>query len=264
MGIKKHYFITSHFNYNSYKSRNRLTTEFLERYPNVLVLEGSYNNEFLFKGERYNLSGAGWATCYMLNNFIKENRDTIESLTFIDADVILWPEFFENIVKEHERNASKPFYLQPYSSVNKREEEGSVNSLLYEIVTNDCYSSYFHTGYVYSYNRKLLNILNVFPESLVLGGYDTVLYYSLLKLSGPFKQLILTIDNDAVVKELVAFYNKFILNSVSYGFLNGHITTFEHGRMINRKYNSRMGLYKNLSLKVVEDYFSYRNEDNEF
>lgn len=254
-----HYFITSHFNFCGYKSRNKLTREFLERYPNVIVLEGSYDNNYLFNGEKYKLESAGWATNFMLNIFIRKNWNSIKSLTFIDADIILYDNFFSLVESAHEENEDTAYFLCPYSQVNNREGLGTDLSLLSQIIECDNYSSYFHTGYIYSYNKKMLEKIGVFPESLVIGGFDTVLYYCLLKLVDPFLELLGKIKNRRICDELVNFYNR--INGVKFDYLKGRIHTFEHGRMINRRYNSRFELYENINEKIIKDYFEFRNED---
>lgn len=253
------YFITCHFNYCNYESRNRLTKEFNKRYPDVWILEVAYSNEpFKFdyaknwKGYRFE-KFKGWATNEVMNLFIEEvGSDNINSLTFIDADVILYDTFFDLVREKMKEYAELELFIQPYSEMRFEGNELNYLSCLNYVKKFSKYSDRAHTGLVYSYSGKLIKKIGKFPTCMVLGGFDTILYLSLLKRY--------EINNFTFISnEIEEFFNK--MDKVHFLCLDGVISTEYHGKPENRQYTSRIQLYRNLNDKVIEDYFYSRKED---
>ena len=145
-----HYFMTIYFNYCCYNSRYTLTKEFCERYPNVILIEIAYENRpFLFKNSfKYREPKFyGWATNVYINKFVKEHSD-IESLTFIDSNLILEDMFFSDIEFCMDMNQDRPLYIQPYSVVDEK------LGIMYDYKVNGSYGG--HSGLCYSYNKKII------------------------------------------------------------------------------------------------------------
>lgn len=266
-----HYFLSCYFNYCDYESREKLTREFINRYPNVILIEVAFEDQNFkfsdcvhYRKEQFD----GWATNWALNKFIKDNWNDLESVTFIDSDTILEKDFFDDI-KHVFNSTDRPLYLQPYSCAQEHINGTFIerSGVMYAYKTYREYSCYFHTGLAYSYNRKFLEIVGSFPEKLSLGSFDQFLYYCLFKLDKHITYLYKQIDNNEVITELVNYRRKFNeIKPENFNYLFGNVYTFQHGNKENRGYNTRAYLYRgmtdsNSKLKIIKEYFKSRKED---
>lgn len=259
-----HYFITCYHNICGYEKRKKLTKEFLERYPQVTLIEEVYeennfksifNHKDTFKTRTEEI---GFINNIQINKFIEEVWEDLESLTFIDSDVILYEDFFDKVVEKLDIYDETSLFIQPFSTLeiiydNKNKVSKHYEGAIYKKSTN------FHTGLIYTYNRHFLETIDKkFPEFLLLGSYDTFLYNCLFEDEEALDNYLNNF-NEAEQIELVSFYLK--LQGTITEHINEHIKTFAHGNYVNRKYNDRMELYKSLTNEVILEYFKGRKED---
>ena len=218
-----HYFISCYFNVCQFSRRRTLTQEFIKRYPNVIVFEIAYgNNDFQLEGsvklrsEKF----TGWETCRLINWFVSVKH--FKSITFIDSDVILYDGFFEKVVKKVESYEDEPVFIQPYDRAqnlyeNKKYIGEMVDGCIKNCLKNRYFSNKAHTGLVYTYNKAFFSQVKRLPETLVLGGYDTVLYLSILREEVRFADLLMAINNEMMSNELSSFYDSCV--GVRYDYL---------------------------------------------
>ena len=257
-----HLFVTCYFNYCDYKVRYQLTKEFIERYPFVQLIEVAYGSDpFKFsdvpgviqhRQERF----TGWASNKYLNQFISSNPEAL-SITFIDSDCFLEPDFVDKVIEKVE-SVEGPYFIQPYKTMRYLFEENQVTPEVNGIVKDKIRPH--HTGLAYTYNRALLDLICPLPESLVLGGYDTILY--LILLNGDFNGFCNKIANKDIVQELYIFKSRFI--GVRVDNCGGCIITGYHGDLQKRAYNTRLALYKDITESTIISYFESRKEDEPF
>ena len=246
------YFITIYFNYFEFKRRYNLTKQFINRYPNVILIEISYGcDKFKFKGENvlhYREEHSGWVTNKYINKFCEDHKDA-NSITFIDADIILPNYFFENVINRM-NGEKRCIFIQPYHILN-REYSNEITRC--KSVDNEK----GHTGMIYTYSNKFINLIK-FPECLVLGGFDTLLFQALLKEDRNFNGLCNIID-DSMRDELIIFY-KLVYNLCTYDYIDQTIFSYYDGK--NKRYNERFLLYKNINQDVIDKYMETRQEDD--
>lgn len=247
------YFISIYFNYFEFKRRYNLTKQFIDAYPQVILIEIAYGcDKFKFNGPNvlhYREEQAGWVTNKYINKFVEEHRDA-NSITFMDADIIVPYDFFTK-VKNRMNGENKCLFVQPYTTLRRQYSNEKVYSQLSDIGKEG------HTGMIYTYSNKFINLIR-FPECLVLGGFDTVLYQALLKQDRNFDGLC-NVVGKKVSQELVVFY-QLVKNLCSYDHINQEIYSYYDGN--NKQYKERFFLYPKLNQEIIDKYFESRNEDD--
>lgn len=262
------YFVTTYFNYLGSVRRKQLSQEFMARYPYFIMLEVIFpGQESVFEESiKIYKEEVKFYNNELINYFIKNHPD-VKTLTFVDSDCILPERFQSKIIREHSNFLrSRPrtsLFIQPYSTTkikykSKKYIGMTYNGIVKDYVNgNDLYAG--HTGLAYSYNRAFLCKISNFPESLVLGGFDTFLYLSLFKKSDKILELLKIIDSNYVTHDLLNFYKK--CDHVAVKYIEQEIITLEHGLKINRLYNERLYMYRDISQQVIDNYFRFRRDD---
>ena len=158
--------------------RQKLCQEFVDRYPNVVLLQ----NGNLIKSNNcvnFNVKQEGFIDYIMINSFIKTIKN-LKSLTLIDSDLILSSDFFKLIEKCHDKfNIDFPHFVTFRSSselIDNKVRQGP-SSKIYNIM-NDI-SPNGHTGFVLSFNKKFIDNYK-FPETFIHGGFDYFLVNAVL------------------------------------------------------------------------------------
>lgn len=264
-----HYNISVYFNPCNYRSRYKLTKEFIERYPNVILIEVAFGDQkFMFSDYKnvlcYREYNPFWVTTKYINKFVKDHIQDLESVTFIDSDITVDDDFFDDIKYVFD-NSSGPLFLQPYSIV---ENDGHFrNGMMYDYKINKIYSQQNHCGLAYSFNLEFIRLVFPLPEKLILGGYDNVLYLCLFKIDRLLYNLYSDIRKQDIIEELLEFRARFNkIKGINYNFLFGTVIEHSHGKKENRGYNSRNFLYRKMNgvnnKSIIMDYFRSRKEDD--
>ena len=264
--MKKHHFVTCYFNYCGYESRERLTREFVARYPNVFLIEVAYGDKpFVInhtKTKQVRMRDfTGFITNELVNDYIRENRKSIESLTILDSDLDLGKNFFENVEIHQADHISIPTFSQPFSrtrDLHKNSVGKTYSSMCKHFYDTKEYGQECHTGYCHTYNRALLDLIGYLPTSLVLGGFDFLLFLCLLRKKEWLFSVLETIDNDHVSREMLCLYDR--LENVNVEYVAGEILHHFHGYKAKR-YNNRFELYAGINTEVIKKYFMSREED---
>lgn len=242
-------FITIYFNYYKSKRRYQLMKEFLERYPNVELIEIAYGtDDYVFdrnglKSREYNVS---WHTNKYINLYYSLHKCDI---CFIDGDVVLYNNFFQSV--QDSLSVKYPLFIQPFTKLQMVYKDS-----LSHIISSRMIDPAGHTGMIYAYSKEFLRVIKL-PESLVLGSFDTCLYLSLFREVKNFDGYCNIIGNEKIVKEIKKFCS--LVKDVKYSYIEGHIYSFSDG--CNKKYNERLFLYRDINQKVIDKYFLERNED---
>ena len=244
-------YITCYYNYSEGFSRYKLTRDFMNKYGDMVhMIEFAYEDApFLFKGTRIRLSKfTGFMNNKAINYYIKNNK--LDAVVFIDSDLILEEEFFDKL--ESQLVFDLPTYCQPFSVCYEKHKNPKIisppmqsSSMSFTTLGRSCENN--HTGYIYAYNKKFLQLINYhFPESLVLGGFDTVLWEC---INGTLQED--TYDNDV-------YKFNYQIQMAGIQCIEGIILHNEHGNKGNR-YSGRMELYKKpITEEVLLAYFERR------
>lgn len=251
--------MTVYYNYCNYKRRYELTRDFLATYPNVWVVEVSYTGKFEFN-ERPNtmqviMDKPGFVNNMLINYFLEQKKEDLESLTFIDSDCKLYDGFFNSVETKLSNYIGSPAFIQPYSEIITLFE--SAGKFCRQNGLINC--SKGRTGIAYTYSKEFLKLIDYkFPEFMLLGGFDTVLYACIMKNEVLFNNMLKCFKKKHK-KELENFYEKTM--NVKTDYIEGQIITYEHGLFENRKYTERFKLYKKLNDEIILTYFQGRKED---
>lgn len=246
-----HYFVSVYYNWQDDLYRENLKNEFVKKYPNVILLEPKIEYHTFCNNT-------------LLNKFIRKNIKNLESLTVIDCDIELYPDFFETVINRI-NIYDYPIAIQPFEKVKFES-----NSLKVCYSTN--YSaSYVHcnygnnhlgeTGFIWTFNKKFIEKVQKFPENLVLGSFDYVLYLSLTRQ----KTKLLTLTNNVIlILDFIDFYKKILDCRIGY-IPNKTIVHKYHGDRKNRQYTARWRLYDTLNfrlnnIQIYKNYFKSRKE----
>jgi hypothetical protein len=98
-------------------------------------------------------------------------------------------------------------------------------------------------------------LIGKFPESLVLGSFDTFLH---LSLAHNWEEIKALMQNQSILEELLTFYKA--VKDVVIDYLPVKVYHNEHGNK-GLRYANRMEMYKNISPEVIENYFQIRARD---
>lgn len=258
-----HHYVCVYFNYIGYNTRFKLTTEFLERYPNVHCIEVAYGVA-PFVIERENTSRVrfehftGFPVYKVLNAYIRQNIEEMESITLLDSDLILPQDFFESVEDKLSDCVDVPTFIQPFELAFDNSPDSKV--IFIPRVGAACSKSVnnSHTGYIYTWNRKFIDKLGVclFPESMVYGGFDHLFY---LCLFGELEVIESIIPNKLITDEWVRFYRR--VYGCKYDYINFMIYHEYHGEKSNR-YTDRWERYRKCTYSDLLDYFKGRKEDD--
>lgn len=257
-----HHYVCVYFNYIGYNTRFKLTTEFLERYPNVHCIEVAYGdrpfeiNHPNTTQHRFEHFG-GFPVYKVLNQYIKANLETLESITLLDSDLILPEGFFSHLEVKLDSHSHHPAFIQPFELAIDNYPTPAVIYVPRLGAAAGRGVEGCHTGYLYTFNRKLVDKLGhkLFPEVMVFGGFDHLFY---LCLFGDKEKVKNTIPNQQVTEEWIDFMGR--IKGCSYDYMNGVIHHEYHGDKMNR-YQNRWKRYKDCSLDNLTSYFRGRLED---
>lgn len=255
-------FITCYWNYYNDKKLYNIAKNFINRNPNVIVLEGYFYNQDTFlspSSYKYNLGNFPiFADYIMINKFLNDNLDdkeNIRSITLIDIDIILNKKFFRNINECHKKY-NEPVILQCYKNCHHYMPDNLLSS---EVTISDiynyknCINIQGHTGYTWSFNNKLLELINYkFPECFLIGGFDYILS---LCVRNNIKEIKKITTNELFLKEINIFYNKIKDSEINY--VDNTITHIYNGDVRNRL--TPWNYYKDLTLDKIIKYFEKRN-----
>lgn len=257
-----HHYVCVYFNYIGYNTRFKLTTEFLERYPNVHCIEVAYGvapfvieheNKSCVRFEQF----TGFPVYKVLNAYIRQHLERMESITLLDSDLILPQGFFKSVEDKLESCSDVPTFIQPFELAFDNSPDTKV--IFIPRVGAACSRSVnnSHTGYIYTWNRKFIDKLGIrlFPECMVYGGFDHMFY---LCLFGDEDSVKTTIPNQHITKEWIDFMGR--IKGCSYDYMDGVIHHEYHGDKINR-YQNRWVRYEDCGLDNLTSYFAGRLED---
>lgn len=147
-----HYFISCYwFDKIENDTRRTLKDDFVKRFQWVTLLERK--------------DSVGFVDYHMINQFLKTiNKETLESITLIDCDVIL-PYNFKDLVEESMKKYDVSHNCKIMYEMND-------NQVLYSIDSISYYSG-GHTGLSWSFSKTFLEAINyTFPESWLYGSLD--------------------------------------------------------------------------------------------
>lgn len=260
------YFISIYFNPFNYKSRYRLTKEFCQRYPWIHLVEGYYDEPEINHSNTTLLKKKfkGFLKEELINDFISMNRDNIRSLTIIDSDLLLFDNFREKVIEKINDTENEPYFIQSFSECEDIRIGSLVPDRQLSCVKYNKDKGVFggHTGYIHTFNKKALDIIVEFPEFMVLGGFDTILLYSLMKQ----RDRLLNLINNKTFKEILNYFYETI-KLIKCDYVSGKIYHYFHGFRADR-YKNMFKKYGELPeydyinyIKEVQIFMSNRNED---
>jgi hypothetical protein len=265
-----HHFISVYYNYCEYDSRTKLTKEFCLRYPQVHLIELAFDSKpFVINtpnSTQIRTTFTGFVNNKYINEYIKYHYTNLTSLTFIDSDLILYPDFFLKVIKKvEEYPKDKPLFLQPFGATYELRDKNLVSDYLEstaKVVQNSGNFDFkSHTGYIYTFNKALIDNFGTLPESLLLGSWDTFMW---LSLSQEIKKIICLMPNFKIRRQILDFAQD--VEGTNIDYINEIVVHCYHGDKANR-YNNRLALYNlfdgsSNDLKLVKTYFESRKEDN--
>lgn len=266
--MNKDLFISVYYNYNEYKSKQKLCIEFISRYPNIHLIEVAYNQkEFVINHSnttQIRKYYPGFINNELINYYISKNKEYINSLTIIDCDLDLEDNFFELIKLKVEETENEPTIIQGFSTcVDKNHKilnfevvHSPLNSCIKQYKNLNIFDQSSHTGYIFTINRKALEIIYPLPTYLILGSFDYILCLCLTRQKEILKNLI---NEQSITFELLNFYNKCELIICDY--IDSFVKHNYHGDK-RKRYVNRFKLYESVNQKVINDYFESRDEDN--
>ena len=259
-----HYFISVYYNHLKIPRTEQLCKEFVARYPWVTLIEVAYgSDDFCIRADNSILirlaEFSGFINNYLINCFITANIHQITSLSIIDCDLELPDGFYKQIIQKVSEHKG-PTFIQGFSECSEKHispkvlSPSMISSAKYIKETGKfTYAS--HTGYCYTYNRKFIDLIGKFPESLVLGSFDTFLH---LSLAHNWEEIKALMQNQSILEELLTFYKA--VKDVVIDYLPVKVYHNEHGNK-GLRYANRMEMYKNISPEVIENYFKIRARD---
>lgn len=254
----QHAFVTTYFNYNNYTSREVLTKEFLTRYPNVWLLEVTFGfKPFIInhaKTMKFIKQNPSFYTWELLNKFVLKYPH-FSSVTLIDCDLILPPNYFERIVdKIEDLNPLMPYVIQGFSRCKEIPKNKGVSIVEYGIIKK--FSDYKilsgESGFIWTFNKRTIEILFPLPTNFYIGGMDYILALCLLR--------------DERVLELIPSYNLInfymLFEEIQYSYVIGLISHCYSSNKALKHPDERWGLYQNIDLNIIKNYFIKRREDD--
>lgn len=263
-------FVGTYYNFCGYESKKKLCIDFSLRYPQVHIIEVAFDDEpFVINAVNTTQirmpKRPGFLTNELVNDYIRENWETLTFICIMDTDLILPSRFFEQVELTMQDNISVPYFVQPFSKTRDVFPMQNVIGQTYESAiafysAAHRFSHYTHTGHLAVYNKALLKKLGIelLPTQFILGGYDHILFLCLFRYKEYVMQLI---NNKEFTKIIMDLYSK--LEGTTLGFIAGMVEDHYHGDKATR-YRNRWKLYENLNNKVIEDYMWSRNEDQPF
>lgn len=251
------YFITTYFSFYEAQRKRELAIEFVQRYPQIILLQPSTTNDKITKDDKvkkiktikthHKNIHMQWI---LFNEFVKSLKD-FNSITLFDADLILPENYFEKLKITND----EPKIVQGFSRVT--DEIVRINGVQIievpqdSIIKNNCNGN---SGHIWTFNKKAIDKLGPIPIEFYLGGFDFILANSLLK-----NRSIMNIIDDYIYKEIIQqFYNR--CNEIQTGYINANIIHKFHGLKQNRRYNSRWKIYEELTEENVKSYWESRRE----
>jgi hypothetical protein len=270
MPVKDHHFISLYYNYCEYDSRTKLTKEFCRRYPQVHLIELAFDDKpFVINAPnstQIRTTFTGFVNNKYINEYIKHHYANLASLTFIDSDLILFPDFFLKVIRKvEEYPIDKPLFLQPFGATYELKDEklvsGYLESAAKVVKNSEKFDFKSHTGYIYTFNKALIDNFGTLPESLLLGSWDTFMW---LGLTQETKKISNLMPNLKIRKQILDFVQDVEGSNIDY--INEIVVHCYHGDKANR-YNDRLALYKLFNgtsndLELVKTYFESRKEDH--
>jgi hypothetical protein len=266
--MKFHHFISIYYNYCEYDSRTKLTKEFCDRYPQVHLIELAFDNKpFVINATnttQIRTTFTGFVNNKYINDYILSNYENLASLTFIDSDLILFPDFFEKVIRKVNEYNDIPLFLQPFAVTHELK-----NDTLYDTMYSSSkvytgtnkFEFKSHTGYIYTFNKALIDNFGSLPESLVLGSWDTFMW---LALTGNIEIINFLMPNESIRHRILDFAQD--VQDTKIDFIDELVIHCYHGPK-SKRYNNRLGLYKfitgniDIDLELIKNYFSSRMED---
>lgn len=262
------HYVSVYFNHCNYESRKRNTLNFMKTYGDrVHLIEIAYGSEPFHIGHRNSTQirkehFEGWETNRVINEYILKHYDAnFEALVMIDSDLELYNQFFSLVPIMLEQNRESLCYIQPFSTAIETWNSPKIKTppqvslaKFYHDFNRFDFSA--HTGYIYIYPKKFLEKIDFrLPTSLVLGGWDTVLFYSVLGLYDDLKKII-PIHED--YQDVYQFYHK--IQGVKLEYITGTVYHHEHGLSKVQRYIGRFKRYENLTQEGILNYFWSRQE----
>ena len=181
-------YICTYFNINNNPLRKKLTQEFCDRYPWVILLQACYGEVCDIRSSncvRYKLTAEkGFLIYMMINDFLKKNR--VCNLVLIDSDLILENNFRDKMEAALETSDFVHGFDKSYELIDGALTGEVIPSYYLNLVGGG------HTGYIYGYSQRFLEKINhTFLDCFLLGGFDYVLARILTgKSLDPFKKFI--------------------------------------------------------------------------
>lgn len=215
-------FVGTYFNYFDDTKRKNNTLEFCDRYPWVLLLQGSYKDSDILNVKNtivYKTGKIGFIDYHLINRWLKDSG-YIGPLIIIDTDLILQYNFRELMLDK----------LKSYDFVSGwRECFDLQNGEIVGRSLNMYLKGSGHCGYIYGFSSNLLKKIGKFDENFLIGGFDWILANKILGIECGFKSMDVYKGISYCVLDCV------IINNVH---RNGLLTNFD--------------LYKNLdSIKIL-------------
>jgi len=253
-----HKFISIYYNFCEYESKTRLTKEFMKRYPDVHLIELAFGNKPFVINAKNTTQIRTEFKGFINNEIINQFLSGADSLTFIDSDLILFPNFFEKVIEKVNEYKDVPLFLQPFSTVQYLSNDPKEYCVPKMSAAKKYSLVHFngHTGHIYTYNKVFIDQFKKLPTGLLLGGFDTFLWMCLRDDSTGINKLM---KNEGILKEILLF--KESCEGVKIDYIEGHISHCFHGNK-NKRYHNRMELYDNIDQNIIENYFVSRDEDS--
>ncbi len=212
----KHRYVACYF-YDQEENpiRKKLKDEFVERYPWVTLLES--------RGK------PGFVDYQLINQYLQTvDKDSLESLSIIDADVILEDNFRALIEKAIEEN------YDVIHGCNESWEALDGKVLSFSKVPSMTRDAQGHTGYCWTFSKRFLEVIGyTFPTGFVLGGFDYLLALIFIKEypKSMLEQILGPVYKD-LLSEFFGLSRQKILKSTT---LEHKIIHNFHGSKLNRQ-----------------------------
>ncbi len=213
-----HHYVSTYFYHTTENPiRKKLKDEFMERYPWVTLLE--------LHGE------PGFVDYLLINAYIRQiqkSSKNIDSLTIIDCDIILQDNFKLLVEKSIEDG---------FDVVHGFSE--AFEALDNKIIPNSkvpaiSHSKSGHSGFVWTFSRKFLSIINYeFPDKFSVGGADYIFACIFIKRYNS-KEMYKYLLGNAFEPLMGKFYDQIKNAEVSVTTLNHTVIHNYHGSKLNR------------------------------
>lgn len=268
----KDLFISIYYNYNEYKVKEKLCEEFIAKHPDIHLIEVAYNEkEFVINHSnttQLRKYYPGFINNELINHYLLNHWNEVNSLTIIDCDLDLEVEFFNKIKLKVKESKTIPTIIQGFSLCVDKNYFKKIRGQSIEVVhspLNSCIKQYkqlnifdesSHTGYIYTFNKKAIELLYPLPTYLILGSFDYILCLCLTKQKELLRNLI---NEESITLKLLEFYNK--CEGINCDYIDSLVVHNYHGDK-RKRYQNRFKLYECITKDVVRDYFESRDEDN--